>query len=71
MKLIVDRFEEDYAVCEMEDKSFINIKRSDLPLDIKENDILEYDEKNKKIEKIDMNEEEKNKIEEVITNLWK
>jgi len=39
-KYIVDRFEGCYAVCEKEDKSFINIKKDILPPDTKEGDIL-------------------------------
>lgn len=37
---IVDRFEGDYAVCENEDKSFINIERHKLPKETKEGDCL-------------------------------
>jgi len=39
-KYIVDRFEGDFAVCETEDKTFINIKRHILPGDTKEGDCL-------------------------------
>ena len=27
MKIIIDRFEGDFAVCELEDKSFVNVPR--------------------------------------------
>ena len=39
MKLIIDRFEEDYAVCESE-TGMVNIKRSDIPNDAAEGDTL-------------------------------
>lgn len=39
-KYIIDRFEDIYAVCEKEDKSFINIPKSILPEYIKEGDCI-------------------------------
>lgn len=71
MRLIIDRFEEEYAVCEKEDRTFINIKKVNLPSNCKENDILEFDEKNKKIIKVEQKEEEKKRLEELIKDLWK
>ena len=40
MKAIIDRIEGDYAVCETEDKGYINIFKSELPQGIKEGDVL-------------------------------
>ena len=40
MKAIIDRFEGVYAVCETEDKRYINILKSELPQGIKEGDVL-------------------------------
>ena len=40
MKAIIDRFEGVYAVCETEDKKYINILKSELPQGIKEGDVL-------------------------------
>ncbi|SCG83796.1 hypothetical protein DW1_2232 [Proteiniborus sp. DW1] len=40
MKLIVDRFEGEYAVCEKEDGTMVDIKRDTLPKETKEGDIL-------------------------------
>lgn len=71
MKLIVDRFEEEYAVCEKEDKTFKNILKHDLPDDIKENDILEYNEETQEIIKVEQTIEEKEEIESLIKDLWK
>lgn len=39
-KYIVDRFEGDYAVCETDNKSMVNIMRSKLPNVTKEGDYI-------------------------------
>ncbi|NLJ70534.1 MAG: DUF3006 domain-containing protein [Clostridiaceae bacterium] len=39
MKLLVDRFENEYAICEMEGE-IINIKKSLLPSKAKEGDVI-------------------------------
>lgn len=40
IKVIIDRFEGVYAVCETEDKRYINVLKSELPQGIKEGDVL-------------------------------
>lgn len=40
MKIIIDRFEGNYAVCETEEKKFIDIPKSDIPKGAKEGDVL-------------------------------
>ena len=40
MRYIVDRFENGYAVCEMEDGNIKNIPKYQLPLEVKEGDML-------------------------------
>lgn len=40
MRVTVDRFEGDYAVCEKEDRTFIDIHMKDLPRGVKEGDVL-------------------------------
>lgn len=42
-KLIIDRFEEKFAVCEQEDKTMIKIPRYKLPLGCKEGECLVLD----------------------------
>lgn len=42
-KLIIDRFEGTYAVCENSDKSFITIPKYKLPPDCKEGDYITMD----------------------------
>jgi hypothetical protein len=39
-KLIIDRFEGNFAVCEQDDKKFINILRDKLPQGVKEGHCL-------------------------------
>lgn len=40
MKAIIDRFEDKYAVCELESKKMINIEKNKLPLNAKEGDVI-------------------------------
>ena len=40
MKVTIDRFEGKFAVCEKEDRTMINIKKDEIPLEAKEGDIL-------------------------------
>ncbi len=42
-KLIIDRFEGSYAVCEQEDKSIVKIPKYKLPFDCKEGECLILD----------------------------
>ena len=41
MQLIIDRFECDYAVCEKEDGSMLDVKKSEIPISAKEGDVLD------------------------------
>ncbi|HZJ78765.1 MAG TPA: DUF3006 domain-containing protein [Clostridia bacterium] len=59
MKIIIDRFEGDIAVCEQEDCSMINIRKSQLPNNAKVGNILYLDENGKIV--IDVEEELKRK----------
>jgi hypothetical protein len=69
MRVVIDRFEGDYAVCEKEDREMIDIKRDCLPKEAKEGDVLDI--KGDKII-IDLKETEKRKkeIEELTKDLW-
>lgn len=40
MRIIIDRFEDDMAICEKEDSSIIEIEKHKLPVDAKEGSIL-------------------------------
>jgi len=39
-KYVIDRFEDIYAICEQEDKTFVLILKSKLPESIKEGDCM-------------------------------
>jgi hypothetical protein len=41
MRLTIDRFEGDYAVCEKEDGSMLDVKKIEIPASAKEGDVLE------------------------------
>ncbi len=40
MRVIIDRFEDKYAICQKEDEEMINLLKSKLPEGCKEGDIL-------------------------------
>lgn len=40
MRLVIDRFEGKYAVCELENGEFIDVLKTDIPQEAKEGDIL-------------------------------
>lgn len=61
MKGVIDRFEGDYAVVELEDGKMKDIKKSLIPDDAKEGDILIINEKG--INKTDKEETHKRKEE--------
>ncbi|MBW9146613.1 DUF3006 domain-containing protein [Clostridium sp. CM027] len=69
MKIIIDRFEGLYAVCEKEDRTMIDIKRITLPSQAKEGDVLII---NNNTITIDINETEKRRkeIQKLTEDLW-
>ena len=70
MKLTVDRIEEDFVVCEVFDtQEFINIKKSLFPENIKEGDIVTYENN---VITIDINETENTseRIKSKMNSLW-
>lgn len=70
MKVVIDRFEGIYAVCEKEDRTMINIEIEKLPLKAKEGDVLSITS-----DSINIDVEEtyirKKEIEELTRDLWK
>jgi preprotein translocase subunit YajC len=40
MKYTIDRFEDNFAVVELEDETFVNIPRSAIPREAKEGDVI-------------------------------
>jgi hypothetical protein len=69
MKVIIDRFEGEYAVCEKENREIIDIKTEIIPKEAKEGDVLDI--QGDKIT-IDVKETERRKkeIEELTKDLW-
>ena len=69
MKVTIDRFEGDFAICENEKRSMLNISRSALPASVKEGDVLIID---RDIITIDTaaTKERKQKIGKLMTDLW-
>lgn len=69
MKVIIDRFEGKYAVCQKEDMSMVNIDRRKLPSEAKEGDVLSVG-----IDKISIDKEEtdrlKKQAEELSKDIW-
>jgi hypothetical protein len=70
MKVTIDRFEDDYAVCEKPDRTMLNIPKERLPANAKEGDIVILEDN--KIE-IDSGETARRKrnIEKLMNDLWK
>jgi uncharacterized ferredoxin-like protein len=64
VKLIIDRFEGEYAVVELQDKSMVNIPKKILPAEAGEGDIISI--------VIDKDETEKRKqeIQKLAEDLW-
>lgn len=69
MKVIIDRFEGKYAVCQKEDMTMVNIERIKLPGGTKEGDVLSV--LNGKII-VDKQETDrlKKQAEELSKNIW-
>ena len=69
MKVIIDRFEGNFAVCEKEDRQMLDIEKSKIPTTAKAGDVLDII--NDRIT-IDLEETEKRKkeIEELTKDLW-
>ncbi|APU58871.1 DUF3006 domain-containing protein [Clostridium botulinum] len=70
MKGIIDRFEENFAVIELEDKKMINIDKNIIPKKAKEGDVI-----NVEGDIITLNEKErkrlKKEIDKLTEDMWK
>lgn len=63
MKVIIDRFEGDFAVCEKEDRTMVDIPKEILPEKAKEGDVL--------IISISIDSEETEKRKKIVEDLTK
>jgi len=69
MKLTVDRIEENYAVCEVDDsKEILNLDISIFPSDIRSGDLVEFTDG---VITLLPNSEIKERIKEKMDRLWK
>ncbi|AJD29882.1 DUF3006 domain-containing protein [Clostridium sporogenes] len=70
MKGIIDRFEENFAIVELEDKRIINIDKNIIPKKAKEGDVINIER-----DIISLNEKEserlKKEINELTEDMWK
>lgn len=64
-KLIIDRFEGDFAVCETEALEFVNLPKAALPSGVKEGDVIAIS-----IDKLET-DKRKEKIEGLMNSLFK
>ena len=69
MELIIDRFEDEYAVCEDENKKILNINKSKIPKQAKEGDIIIYIDGKYILDK-EKTLNRKKYIEELTKDLW-
>lgn len=69
MKITIDRFEGDYAICEKDDRSMLDIAKTKIPAAAKEGDVLEV---SGNLITIDEKEtaKRKEKIEDLTKSLW-
>lgn len=69
MELIIDRFEDEYAVCEDENKKILNINKSKIQKQAKEGDIIIYRNGTYILDK-EKTLNRKKYIEELTKDLW-
>ncbi len=69
MRLIVDRFEGRYAVCEQEDRTMVNIEKSKLPKGTKEGDVLIMDEDSISLDHV-QTDQRKSDVKKLMDELW-
>ena len=64
MKVIIDRFEGDFAVVELDNREMVDLRRKLVPIDAVEGDVLEI-----KINKQET-ESRRQRIEKLCKDLW-
>ncbi|RKD23651.1 Protein of unknown function [Caminicella sporogenes DSM 14501] len=69
MKVLIDRFEGDYAVCERENREIINIEKYKIPKEAKEGDVLIIENDRIIIDK-EETEKRKKEIEALTDDIW-
>lgn len=69
LKFIIDRFEEEFAVCENEKGIMVNVSRNKLPKEAKEGDVLIIENENIYID-VEETEKLRKEIEELTKDIW-
>lgn len=69
MKYVIDRFEDDFAVCEDDEGSMVNIDKKTLPIEAKEGDVMIFDCNGLRIDREETIKRCK-RIKELADNLW-
>ena len=70
MRVIIDRFEGDLAVCERPDRTMMNIPRNSLPPEAKEGDVLIIENNCISLDVTDTADRKK-AVEERMRKLWR
>ncbi len=70
MKVTIDRFEGNFAVCEQADRTMIDIPKDKIPADAKEGDILVIEGDSIKID-TEGTAKRKKVIDDLMNDLWK
>ncbi|WZL73884.1 DUF3006 domain-containing protein [Clostridiaceae bacterium 35-E11] len=70
MLVVIDRFEEEYALCEKEDGGIIQIPKNKIPHGTKEGAVLRIDEDKIVLDKTETMKKKK-EIDKLINDLWK
>ena len=70
MKVTIDRFEGNFAVCEQADRTMIDIPKDKIPPEAKEGDILIIKGDDIKIDASGTTKRKKN-IDKLMNDLWK
>ena len=70
MKVTIDRFEGEFAVCEQEDRTMVNILKDNIPQEAKEGDILIIEGDSISID-VEGTAERKKRISRLMDDLWK
>lgn len=69
MKYTIDRFEGNYAICEKDDRTMIDIQRDKLPPTSKEGDIIIFENGTYRIDIYSTNNR-KEHIKKLMDDLW-
>lgn len=70
MKVIIDRFEGNYAVCEKENREMIDIEKNRIPCEAKEGDSLIIEEDGSISLDKDETQKRKERIEALTEDMW-